>query len=72
MSKNENDLIYDLIFSEEENFKIDISDYISDIYKYIEFIDKIKKILKRSRVKIIISDTIMSSKTVIWQLKVKK
>jgi len=72
MKKNEDDLIYDLIFSDKENFKIDISDYLSDIYKYEEFIEKIKKILKKSKVKIIISDTLMISKTVIWELKVKK
>jgi hypothetical protein len=72
MKKKEDDLIYDLIFSTEENFRIDISDYLSDIYKYEEFIDRIKKILKKSKVKIVISDTIMSSKTVIWELKVKK
>jgi hypothetical protein len=70
--KKEDDLIYDLIFSEKESFKIDISEYISDIYQYEEFIDKIKKILKKSKVKIIISETLMSSKTVIWELKVKK
>lgn len=70
--KKEDDLIYDLIFSEKESYKIDISEYISDIYQYEDFIDKIKKILKKSKVKIIISDTIMSSKTVIWELKVKK
>lgn len=72
MKKNEDDLIYDLIFSEKENFRIDISDYLSDIYQYEDFIDKIKKILKKSKVKIVISDTLMSSKTVIWELKVKK
>jgi hypothetical protein len=70
--KKEDDLIYDLIFSEKESFKIDISEYISDIYQYEDFIDKIKKILKKSKVKIIISETLMSSKTVIWELKVKK
>ena len=70
--KKEDDLIYDLIFSEKESFKIDISEYISDIYQYEDFIDKIKKILKKSKVKIVISDTLMSSKTVIWELKVKK
>jgi hypothetical protein len=70
--KKENDLIYDLIFSEKESFKIDISEYISDIYQYEDFIDKIKKILKKSKVKVIISETLMSSKTVIWELKVKK
>jgi hypothetical protein len=70
--KKEDDLIYDLIFSEKESFKIDISEYISDIYQYEDFIDKIKKILKKSKVKVIISETLMSSKTVIWELKVKK
>jgi hypothetical protein len=70
--KKEDDLIYELIFSEKENFKIDISDYLSDIYQYEEFIEKMKKILKKSKVKVIISDTKMSSKTVIWELKVKK
>lgn len=72
MKKNEDDLIYDLIFSEKENFRIDISDYLSDIYQYEDFIDRIKKILKKSKVKIVISDTLMSSKTVVWELKVKK
>lgn len=70
--KKEDDLIYELIFSEKENFKIDISDYLIDIYEYEEFINKMKKILRKSKVKIIISDTLMSSKTVIWELKVKK
>ena len=70
--KKEDDLIYDLIFSEKENYKIDISDYIADIYTYEEFIERIKKILKKSKVKVISSSTLMSSKTVIWELKVKK
>ena len=70
--KKEDDLIYDLIFSEKESYKIDISDYIVDIYTYEEFIEKIKKILKKSKVKVISSSTLMSSKTVIWELKVKK
>lgn len=70
--KSEDDLIYDLIFSEKESFKIDISEYILDIYQYDDFINKIKKILKKSKVKIIVSDPLMSSKTVIWNLKVKK
>jgi dihydroneopterin aldolase len=70
--KKEDDLIYDLIFSEKENYKIDISDYIVDIYTYEEFIERIKKILKKSKVKVVSSSTLMSSKTVIWELKVKK
>jgi hypothetical protein len=70
--KKEDDLIYDLIFSEKKSYKIDISDYIVDIYTYEEFIEKIKKILKKSKIKVISSSTLMSSKTVIWELKVKK
>lgn len=70
--KNENELIYDLIFSDNDQFRIDISDYIKDIYQYDEFMEKIKAILKKSKVKMISSDTVMSSKTVIWEIKVKK
>lgn len=65
-------MIYDLIFSDIELFSIDISYYISDIYEFEDFILKIKNILKKSKVKIITSDTKMSSKTVLWELKVKK
>lgn len=72
MQEKEDKLIYDLIFSDIELFNIDISDYISDIYEFEDFILKIKNILKKSKVKIITSDTKMSSKTVIWELKVKK
>lgn len=72
MQENEDKLIYDLIFSDIESFSIDISYYISDIYEFEDFILKIKNILKKSKVKIITSDTKMSSKTVVWELKVKK
>lgn len=72
MQEKEDKLIYDLIFSDIELFSIDISDYISDIYEFEDFILKIKNILKKSKVKIITSDTKMSSKTVVWELKVKK
>jgi len=68
----EDKLIYDLIFSNIEVFNIDISEYISDIYDYEDFILKIKYVLKKSKVKIVKSYTKMSSKTVIWELKVKK
>lgn len=72
MQEREDKLIYDLIFSDIELFSIDISYYISDIYEFEDFILKIKNILKKSKVKIITSDTKMSSKTVLWELKVKK
>lgn len=66
------DLIYDLIFSNETNYSIDISDYIKDIYQYDNFISDIRVVLKKSKVKIIKSDVKLDSKTVIWELKVKK
>lgn len=66
------DLIYDLIFSEKLDYSIDISDFIEDIYQYEDFIDEIKNILKKSKVKIIKSTVILDSKTAIWKLKVRK
>lgn len=65
-------LIYDLIFSKSEVYEIDISLYISDIYKYEDFVSEIKKILKKSKVSVIASSINVDSKTVIWKLKVKK
>ncbi len=70
--KNTDELIYQLIFSEQDIFKIDISNYIKDIYKYNDFVIDIKNILKKSKVKIIKSDVKLDSKTAIWDLKVSK
>ena len=70
--KKDDDLIYSLIFSEQESFIIDISDYITDIYQYTEFVSMIKNVLKKSKVKISKSNIAMDSKTVLWELKVKK
>lgn len=70
--KSEDDLIYDLIFSEKSTFNIDISEYIADIYKYEDFVDHLRGILKKSKVKILKSSVIVDSKTVVWDLKVKK
>lgn len=65
-------LIYDLIFSENVDYKIDVSDYINDIYQYEAFISEIKKILKKSKVSIINNNVKLDSKTVVWSLKVRK
>jgi len=70
--KNKDELIYDLIFSDKMIFKIDISDYITDIYQYENFVNDIKKILKKSKVSVINSNVLLSSKTAIWEIKVKK
>lgn len=70
--KKTDDLIYDLIFSDETCYLIDISNYIKDIYQYDTFISSIREVLKKSKVRIIKSDVKLDSKTVIWELKVKK
>ena len=51
--KDTKDLIYDLIFSEETEYLVNVGDYIRDIYKYDTFIDEIKLILKKSKVTLI-------------------
>ncbi len=70
--KSKDDLIYQLIFTEKKDFTIDISNYIDDIYQYNLFVDEIKIVLKKSKVKIQKSVVELDSKTVIWSLKVKK
>ncbi len=65
-------LLYDLIFSKKEDFIIDISDYIENIYNHKEFVDDIKNILKRSKVTIVNSDVILDIKTATWKIKIKK
>jgi dihydroneopterin aldolase len=65
-------LIYDLIFTEKVDFDIKISDYITDIYQYESFVSDIKKILKKSKVKVVKSFVKLDSKTATWELKVKK
>jgi hypothetical protein len=70
--KSKDELVYDLIFSEKNNYIIDVGEYIVDIYKYDEFIDDIKQILHKSKVIIVNNSIDVDSKTVTWKLKVKK
>lgn len=70
--KNKDDLIYDLIFSENAKYKIDISEYVSDIYKYEEFVSDIKSVLKKSKIGVLKSSVILNSKTAIWDLSLRK
>jgi dihydroneopterin aldolase len=70
--ENRDELIYDLIFGEKINYSINISDYITDIYQYEDFISEIKKILKKSKVKVVNSVVKLDSRTALWELKVRK
>jgi hypothetical protein len=70
--KNKDELVYNLIFSDNVQFIIDIGEYITDIYKYDDFVDEIKQILHKSKVVLVSNSIDVDSKTVIWKLKVKK
>lgn len=70
--ENIDELIYSLIFSEVTDYTINIANYVDDIYQYDYFIDDIKIILKKSKVKVVKSIVEVDSKTAIWKLKVKK
>lgn len=70
--ENIDELIYSLIFSEVTDYNINIANYVDDIYQYDYFIDDIKIILKKSKVKVVKSIVEVDSKTAIWKLKVKK
>lgn len=70
--KAKDELIYDLIFSERVDYVIDVGNYVKDIYKYDEFVDEIKQVLRKSKVSVITNSIDVDSKTVIWKLKVKK
>lgn len=69
---NQEDLIYKLIFSKDNDFTIYVSNYINDIYKYNSFIKEIKTVLKKSKVSIIKENVEISLNEVKWTLKVKK
>jgi hypothetical protein len=70
--ENKDDLIYNLIFSSENHFNINLGDYVDDIYQYDDFVESIKFILKKSGVIIVKSTIKVDSKTAYWELKVKK
>lgn len=72
---NKEELIYDLIFSNEDKYSINIADYIEPLYryKYDRFIKEIKIILSMSKVQIekeVLN--INSVNQIIWVIKTKK
>lgn len=72
LDRNKKELLYELIFDEKEDYLIDISNYIEDIYEYESFIKKTKEILEVSKVDIVKSTVKINSKTATWELKVIK
>ncbi len=70
--KRKDILIYDLIFSEETIYEINLGEYVDDIYNYDDFVESIKYIIKKSKITIVKSVVKIDSKTAMWELKVKK
>ena len=70
--KDKEELIYDLIFSENLDYQINISEYIEDIYKYDRFIEDIKNVLRKSKVSVIKETIDLEKSDIYWNLKVKK
>lgn len=70
--RDKDELIYDLIFSDNIEYEIHIDQYIEDIYKYDYFIDDIKDVLYKSKVKIMVTSVIVDIDSVVWNLKIKK
>lgn len=73
MSKS--DLVYTLIFSNQDSHVINIANYIDSkvIYKYDRFIKEIKSILLESKVEIVKEILFVNSTTeILWKIKTKK
>jgi hypothetical protein len=70
--EQKDDLVYNLIFSNQNDFSILVTDYIKDIYKYDDFILEIKEILRKSKVPIVKETIEVTYEYVKWNLKVKK
>ena len=71
MEKKE-ELIYSLIFSDRTTYMIDLGEYVDDIYRYDDFVEEIRLILKKSKVSILKSSVNVNIKTATWELKLKK
>lgn len=70
--KKKEELIYNLIFSEKIIYIIDLGEYVDDIYRYDDFVEEIKIILKKSKVSVIKSSIKVTMTTATWELKLKK
>jgi hypothetical protein len=70
--EQKDDLVYKLIFSNQNDFSILVTDYIKEIYKYEDFIIEMKDILRKSKVLIIKETVEVTFEYVRWNVKVKK
>jgi hypothetical protein len=65
-------LINELLFGKYTNFKIEVMDYIKDIYNSDEFVADTKIIIKRGKVQIVKEKVIVDKESVIWEFTIKR
>ena len=70
--EKKDELIYNLIFSDRTSYLIDLGEYVDDIYRYDDFVEEIRIILKKSKVAVIKSSIKVTITTATWELKLKK
>tara|TARA_R110000772_G_scaffold55_8_gene347 strand:+ start:7452 stop:7670 length:219 start_codon:yes stop_codon:yes gene_type:complete len=66
------EIIYDLLYSEEERLTFDITGMASHIEDYSELIDGIVDKVIRGDVSVIEDSLIINSDKVYWELKIKR
>lgn len=65
-------LIDELLFGKYTKFKIEVMDYIKDIYNSDEFVADTKIIIKRGKVQIVKEKVIVDKESVIWEFTIKR
>lgn len=73
---DKDDLIYELIFSDETEFTINMKDYIKKIHRYEKFIEEIRDIIFKGKVNIISEEVevvnVSKKIEIIWTIKLSK
>jgi hypothetical protein len=72
LNEEQRRLVYELIFSEQEEYLIHINEYCSDMSKFESFIDEMAIILNKSGIKIVRDSISVDNKTVHWELILRK
>ncbi len=68
----EQQLMYDIIFEETEEYEIKVLEYINEIYEVEEFTNKILNILLDSGIKIREQVYVLTKEKKAWILKIKR
>lgn len=67
-----NRLILDLLFGKNKTYKIEVMEYIKNIYRSDDFIADTKIILKRGKVQLVKERIVVGMDSVIWEISIKR